>query len=738
MAVCCSILRRLIVILTVMWFWGLTAIGQADESPKRWTPIGPEKADVQSFAIDPTNPQILYAGTFSGGVFKSTNGGDRWDPINTGLDNHYSVTTLIVDPGNSQIIYAATNVIGNTRVGPIFKSENGGASWSRASDGSPSDGLPKDKDGNPLSLITALALDPKNSQILYAGVAIRSDNNLRLGTVDAGRIFKSTDGGAHWVQMSDGIPSDRADIQTLLIDPIDSQIVYAGTTDGVYKSVNGGASWTPTSTGLSDPLVSSLAIARQNSSILYAATLTGVFKTTNGGASWASVSTGLPDFPGINTLTIDPRDSLVAYAGAFGKVFKTTNGGASWVSMDTGLPNTFVQTLTLDPQNPLILYAGTFGGSVTDLSSGVFKTTDGGASWTVKNTGLNNFVVTALVIDPTDPRTLYGSGDITLIKTTTGGSTWTTISDDLPPFALTVAWAIDPKDPQTLYIGGKVTNQNLSQVSSGVFKSTNGGSTWLSMNTGLPDNADVSGLAIDPTNTQLLYASLRNGTVDAGNLTGLVFKSTNGGNNWVDISQGLSLDFEDNNKDFQVARFVIAPTNPQTLYVTILRKNDVNRSIWKSLDGGAHWTNISFAESKLSRSGSEGALTVDPTNAQILYVGTPGLFKSLDGGATWTDVHIPVPPGAPPGSFSPDVQSLVIDPTNPQILYAGVRPGGVYKSIDGGAHWTALNAGFPGSFADADDSSPNFISIDALVLAPTVPRLIYAGTQGNSVFRIEQ
>src|SRR5581483_7345671 len=145
----------------------------------------------------------------------------------------------------------------------------------------------------------------------------------------------------------------------------------------------------------------------------------------------------------------------------------------------------------------------------------------------------------------------------TLIKTTTGGSTWTTISDDLPPFALTVAWAIDPKDPQTLYIGGKVTNQNLSQVSSGVFKSTNGGSTWLSMNTGLPDNADVSGLAIDPTNTQLLYASLRNGTVDAGNLTGLVFKSTNGGNNWVDISQGLSLDFEDNNKDFQVARFVI-------------------------------------------------------------------------------------------------------------------------------------------------------------------------------------
>src|SRR5262249_20286873 len=105
------------------------------------------------------------------------------------------------------------------------------------------------------------------------------------------------------------------------------------------------------------------------------------------------------------------------------------------------------------------------------------------------------------------------------------------------------------------------------------------------------------------------------------------------------------------------------------------------------------------------------------------------------GGSSWIDVSIPKDPSFP-ASF--DVQYLVIDPIDPQILYAGIRPGGVYKSTDGGAHWTALNAGFPGSFIGANDSSPNYISIDVLGITPTVPQFVYAGTQGNSIFRIEQ
>src|SRR5581483_9131216 len=130
---CFFILRHSIIIFATVWLLGLNAIGRADDSTNRWIATGPEKSDIQFLAIDPTNPQILYAGTFSGGVFKSTNAGDNWQVINTGFRQFYSVVSLIIDPSDPQTVYAAANGLGDLTTGTIFKSTNGGASWTQSS-----------------------------------------------------------------------------------------------------------------------------------------------------------------------------------------------------------------------------------------------------------------------------------------------------------------------------------------------------------------------------------------------------------------------------------------------------------------------------------------------------------------------------------------------------------------------------------------------------------------------------
>ena len=160
--------------------------------------------------------------------------------------------------------------------------------------------------------------------------------------------------------------------------------------------------------------------------------------------------------------------------------------------------------LAVDPINPSILYAGTVGG--------IYKSTNAGATWALLPGAIRNASV--LAIDPSRSATVYAGGGSSLgvFKSTDGGSTWTTINNGLPAVTFPSSLVINPSEPTTLYVGG----------SAGVFKSTDGGGSWTSANSGLPAAVPVK-LAIDPLNPSTLYA----GTSNAG-----VFKSTDGGTTW--------------------------------------------------------------------------------------------------------------------------------------------------------------------------------------------------------------
>ena len=553
--------------------------------------------------------------------------------------------------------------------------------------------------------VQTIAIDPTNSQTLYA-------------TTGGGGFIKTTNGGASWTTPS-GV-TNYGGAGALIIDPTNTQTVYAGGGGGVYKTTNGGVSWTAVNSGMNYNVLS-LAVDPANSQTLYAGTQGGgVFKTTNGGTSWTAVNSGITITPGpsdtrIHFLAIDPNNSQTIYAGAHdnsvsgpsgGVLYKTTNGGQTWTAATTGMTATEVMSLAIDPSNSQTVYAV--------AGPGLVKSTNGGASWTEFSNGITSGTV-SLAIDPTNTQTLYVGTNGGVFKTTTGGATWTAANN-----GITGTWvnffAIDPTNSQTVYAG----------MSNGIFKSINGGTSWTSTTSGVA-GTNIQSLTFDPLNSQTVYVGVvgrgtfksANGgeswtggdnlnvmhlTFDPANsqivygwsLNG-VFKSTDGGASWIAANNGLT--------ETRVYSFAIDPTNSQNVYAGTV---DSIVGLFKSTNGGASWT---ASNSGITDPGIL-SIAIDPTNSQMVYVGTTfSIFKSINGGDSWTTSY----------NMTKDVlnlYSLVIDPTNSQVVYAGAERG-VFKSNDGGISWTAADNGITNT------------RVFTLALDPTNSQTLYAGTQGG-------
>ena len=594
---------------------------------------GPPGGRVSVLVADPSNPSVLYAGG-GRGLFKSTNGGAGWSPVNSGLPDTGVLLALAIDPSNTSTLYAGLHE------GGVFKSTNGGARWN-AIDSS--------------IYANSLVIDPSNPSTLYAGGYTRPFNQVGL--------FKSTDGGASWIATRAGLPPSTS-VTVLTMDPSNTSTLYAGLSElGVFKSSNGGATWTRVSSGLGGLSVSALAIDHSNPLTLYAGmtlgSMAGLFKSTNGGASWTAVRGILPTL----ALAIDPSNTSTLYAGTFGGIFKSTNRGDSWMALNFARSQAVVRVLAMDPSNSSTLYAGTFG-------SGVFKSTNTGASWTAASSGLTNTTTASPVIDPTNPSVLYtatSGDDGWVFKSTNGGASWMPASPDSRVSTL----AIDPSNPSTLYAG---------TFGSGVFKSTDGGAAWTAGAGGLPQNFNVQALIVDPSNPSTLYAG-----------GGGLFKSTNGGASWTAASSGIPPSVLARG----VTVLAIDPSDASTLYAGT-GGGQVGAGLFKSTNGAGNWTSANPTTGELAGTTSVNitALVIDPSDPSTVYAGgevagrlgaLDGVFKLTNGGTLWTVARSGIPNGVL-------VTALGLDPSTPSTLYAGTR-GGVFKSTDGGAFWVVASSG---------------------------------------------
>jgi hypothetical protein len=220
----------------------VTSAHPARAGTNLWTSHGPDGGPVLALAIDPRTPSTLDAGTQGAGVFKSTDGGVTWSAANSGLPANAIVQALAIDPSTPTTLYAGT---GWNDVGGVFKSTDGGGTWSAA-------------DTGPSAAVYSLAIDPSTPRTLYAGTF-------------GGGVFKSTDSGITWSAANTGLIA--ASVLVLAIDPGSSSTLYAGTDgDGVFKSTNSGGTWSAANTGLTVPVITSLAIDPSTPSTLYAGT----------------------------------------------------------------------------------------------------------------------------------------------------------------------------------------------------------------------------------------------------------------------------------------------------------------------------------------------------------------------------------------------------------------------------------------------------------------------------------
>ncbi len=307
------------------------------------------------------------------------------------------------------------------------------------------------------------------------------------------------------------------------------------------------------------------------------------FRTVDAGTNWSATGSGSGiTRSALYALAIASTTPPTLYAGAddevAGGVFKSTNGGVTWTSAGSGLTDARVHALAADPVAPATIYAGT-------RSAGVFKTTDSGTSWSA--TPLTMVSVTALAVDPITPANVYaGTENSGAYKSTNGGSSWTSISSGLPSSDIS-ALVIDPLTPATLY----------AATGTGIYKTTNGGTNWTAASSGLFDS-DVNALVLDPRNPNLLFA----GTNSFG-----VFRSTNGGNFWFPASGGLP-----------GASGVTAITIDATTGTFYAGVGEANAGrVYKS-SNGIVWTGTGLYSARLT------SLAVDKTTSNLVYAASVG------------------------------------------------------------------------------------------------------------------
>jgi photosystem II stability/assembly factor-like uncharacterized protein len=362
------------------------------------------------------------------------------------------------------------------------------------------------------------------------------------------------------------------------------------------------------------------------------------------------------------------------------------------------LTGTLGGALVIDPQNPSTLYLHI---TWTGGRNGVAKSTDGGKTWTTPTAYVSSgFGPQTLAIDPLDPTTLYASS-LGIFKSVDGAQTWTPIYQ--PPAGFS-ALVVDPLIPGVIFGAG----------SSGIIRSTDGGSNWILLMSGL-HAIQILSIAIDPQHSGTLYAGNYAAT---GNSE--VYKTSNSGGTW-DHAAGLA--------SYLTSALIVDSSDSNIVYAG----TDVG--IFKSVDGGNNWTAMNVGLAPPGQITDVNLLVTDPQHPNTIYAATPdrrGLFKSTDGAVNWRVINSGLPLN---GGFPALITAMAIDAKDTSILYAGTYVGSsvVFKSEDGGLTWMA--------------SSPDFASgatkccawIAALVVDPRGSGAVYAAisnsSSGGSIWR---
>jgi photosystem II stability/assembly factor-like uncharacterized protein len=511
-------------------------------------------------------------------------------------------------------------------------------------------------------------------------------------------------------------------ISAIAADPNDANVLYlAAAGGGVWKTTDAGATWAPLTDDQTTLFMGALAVAPSDPNVIYAGTGEatnsilsfygrGVLKSTDGGATWALLGNDVFDRHTISQIVVSPVDPDTVFVAVAGGgvngvggntgIWESTDGGLTWTNTTAAISTTAAfSDVEIDPTDPQALYAavGSFRGSAVN---GVYKTTDGGATWSAAGNfpmGVADGRITVAVA-PSDPQTLYalisGSGQagtpfgrvVAVMKSGDGGDTWA--AQPNTPDLGGSGWyglplAVDPSDPNTVYAsaGGQE-----------IVESVNGGQSWFSVQLG----ADGTG----PHPDHHAFAFDANGKLLDGNDGGV----------WrLDNPDGRSLQWADLNTDLQLTQYIGIALDPTTADVAYGGSQDNGTS---KFNDALPW--------QLLQLGDGGFVRVDPSNPGTVYheFVNVSIERSDNGGLSWTPTTNGINPGDPHDTYVP----YVLDPANPSRLVLGTNR--VYETTNRGDVWRAISAPGTGGWTVSSN-------IDSLATAAADRNTIYASAGGH-------
>jgi hypothetical protein len=630
------------------WRWGMnerqayplnwTFMGPSEISNEYWSGRSKASGRVITIAPHPTNPTICYIGAASGGLWKTTNGGASWSP----KTDHLSILNsgaITIHPDNHDIIFYGTGEYQTSSNGDgLFRSLDAGETWEKIA-----------TTAQVGTQITAIAINPQNPQQMHL-------------TSNTG-AYVSFDGGLTWgIRLTGACP-------TLALDPIDPSRVYVGRAgQGVYRSTNGGVSYTKLAGGLpttnlarvmvdlcdAEPINLYAAIVGTNGSV------NGLFRSTNGGDTWVK-KTNTPNFCSPQCwydayVAADPYDPDTVYLGgvdpryAVAGVLRSTNGGDTWVELSQVGPG------TLHPDHHTMAFGP--GGIIWEGNDGgVWKSTDNAASWINCNNGLATAQLYTVAIHPALPdKILGGTQDNGTPERVGPGTAWPQLQAGDGGFSA--------------YDHSHATRRYTTYVYLTIYRWTTSGSREITGPWGSDPTNWISPMVIDPVNASRILAG-----------TNRVWQTTNAtatNPSWTAISTTA------NGGGGVINSIAIAPSSTGVIYT-----GSNNGRVYVTINNGSSWDNRS---SGLPTSGVSDIIVspTDPGTAYASFYTSSGgrVFKTTNYGTSWSPVGANLPGGVVPRALEIDYDYT------PHGLYVGAGAG-FYHSLDGGATWVKNNNSFP-------------------------------------------
>ena len=693
----------------------------------KWRLIGPSMPAGRAWAVVgvPSNPKTLYVTTAGGGLWKTSNNGTTFDPI-FDYENTASTGAVAIAPSNTDIVWLGTGEAANTRANSwgdgVYKSLDGGKSWKHM-------GL------DDSFMIGKIVINPTNPDIVVVGAM-----GHLWGTNQERGIFRTTDGGHSWQHVL--YVNDTTGVMDVQIDPNNSDVLYAttwqrfrfgggdmdeaGPESGIYKSTDGGANWRRLSNGLPTDHMGKIqiAVAYHNSNIVYAAILAGepgrggrtskqggVFRSDNGGENWTRVNSKTTNYY-YQHIYVDPSDDETVWMPVF-ELNRSTDGGKNFEKINMRHVHNDLHSMWIDPNDPEHIAVSGDGG--------VSISYDRGATWQQTVLPIGQFYEVS--VDNQDPYHVIGGMQDTghwLGPNRTYDEEGTTMLDwsKLRNTGDGMASATDPRDPNIIWMLQQFGNTSRLDLR-----------TWTRKELQPRDADELSAKGVRHRVrwnwTPAFALSIHNPDI-AYVGSNYLFRINGATNKWDVISDDLTWQQDRTFKGIKDgyhsygSLFSIAES---PLDERILWTGADDGPIWVTFDGATSWKKVDDAipdaEARKGVVAEIEASRFDKNRAYVTYDGharddvRPHVYRTNDGGKSWVSIS---------GNLPAKGSAYVIreDRTNPNVLYVGTEFG-VFITINGGERWTKLQNNFP------------TVAVRAMVIQERDADLV-AGTFGRSIW----